>query len=235
MVKKTIAEIKKLFKDPDNILTQGKLFVGLLRRRSHVKKLLNEGDISQTKYDAFFDACLCFHKETFLYSVKWFPLNNDLLKEAAFLNILEPKSCFQDVLRLCEKLSKHVKFTLDQMLEMEQEFLLLQTITVDDFDSYAKAETTIRVDEIDGEETFRIDVLWHYLLEMKIPGPSQSKFENLFKLAKVVWCIIHSNAEEESIFSRVKKNLTPQRASLSLDVTLSSIISFQLSWEKHET
>ena len=75
--KKTIAEIKKLLDDPDNILTQDKLFVGFLGRL-HVKKLLNEGDISQTEYDAFFDTCLCFHKEAFLYAVKRFTLNNDL-------------------------------------------------------------------------------------------------------------------------------------------------------------
>ena len=124
--------------------------------------MLNEGDISQTEYDAFVDACLCFHKEAFLYAVKWFPLNNDLLKEATFRNILEPKSCFQDVLGLCEKLNKYVKFTPDQMPQMEQELLLLQTITIDEFDSYATAEATIRVDKIDGEETFRIDVLWYY-------------------------------------------------------------------------
>ena len=66
---------------------------------------------------------------------------------------------------------------------------------------------------------------------MKIPGTSKSKFENLFKLAMIVLCIIHSIAEEESHFSHVKKNLTSQRASLSLDGTLSGIISFQLQWQ----
>ena len=39
---------------------------------------------------------------------------------------------------------------------------------------------------------------------MKILGTLKSKFENLFKLAKVVLCIIHSNAEEESLFSHIK-------------------------------
>ena len=40
---------------------------------------------------------------------------------------------------------------------MEQDFLLLQTVTIDDFDSYATAEATIiRVDGNDGGETFRI-------------------------------------------------------------------------------
>ena len=42
-------------------------------------------------------------------------------------------------------------------------------------------------------------------------------------------CIIHSNAEEESVFSCAKKHLMPQHASLELDGTLASILSFQLN------
>ena len=42
-----------------------------------------------------------FQKEASLYTAKWFPFYNDLRKEATFLNILETKSCFQDVLGLC--------------------------------------------------------------------------------------------------------------------------------------
>ena len=42
---------------------------------------------------------------------------------------------------------------------------------------------------------------------MKILGTLKSKFENLFKLAKVVLCIIHSNAEEESLFPHIKNIL----------------------------
>ena len=30
----------------------------------------------------FFDVCQAFHKEAFIYAVKWFPLYDDLLKEA---------------------------------------------------------------------------------------------------------------------------------------------------------
>ena len=45
------------------------------------------------------------------------------------------------------KLNKCAKFTPDQILEIEQEFLLLQKITIKDFDSYNKAEATIRVDK----------------------------------------------------------------------------------------
>ena len=83
--------------------------------------------------------------------------------------------------------------------------MCLQSLELDDFTSQAKEEATIRVDE-DGD-----------LFLMKIPGSSRSKFHNLFKLVKVILAIIHSNAEEESLFSRIRKNLTAQRASLSLD------------------
>ena len=35
-----------------------------------------------------------------------------------------------------------------------------------------------------------------------------SKFKSMFYLAKVVLSIVHSNANEESLFSQVRKNLT---------------------------
>ena len=104
---------------------------------------MSEGDISQFEYDNFFDACQALHKEAFLYVVKWFPLNDDLLKEVAFLNILDQKSCFQDILSISKKLEKYIEFTSNELVEMEQEFLLLQSITLDDFDSYVKEEACI--------------------------------------------------------------------------------------------
>ena len=105
----------------------------------------------------------------------------------------------------------------------------MQSVILQDFTGSALSEATIRVD-IDGDsKTYRIDILWYYLYMMKIPGTNKSKFENLFKLAKVVLSVVHSNAEEESLLSRVRKNLTSQRASLQLDGTLSSIISFQVN------
>ena len=106
--------------------------------RSQIKKLLSEGDISQLEYDNFFDACQAFYKEAFLYAIKWFPLNDNLVKEAAFLNILDQKSCFQDILSISKKLEKYIKFTSNELAEMEQEFSLLQSIMLDDFDHMLK-------------------------------------------------------------------------------------------------
>ena len=103
------------------------------------------------------------------------------------------------------------------MNEMEQEFLLLQTISLDDFEDHVREQAAIRADQSGEAVRYRIDILRCYLNEFKVPGTQKPKFGQLFKLAKAVLTIVHSNAEEESLFSRVRKNMTPQRASLSLD------------------
>ena len=115
------------------------------------------------------------------------------------------------------------------MNELQQEFLLLQTIGLDDFEDHVREQAAIRAYQSGEAVRYRIDILWYYLNEFKVPGTQEPKFGQLFKLAKAVLTIVHSNAEEESLFSRVRKNMTPQRASLSLDGTLSSIIAFQLN------
>ena len=43
------------------------------------------------------------------------------------------------------------------------------------------------------------------------------QFDLLFKLAKLVLVLCHSNASEERVFSMVKKNKTPFRASMGFN------------------
>ena len=100
--------------------------------------------------------------------------------------------------------------------------------------NYLLEEAVIRTDADGNNITYRINVLWYYLSKDNTPRTNKSKFDNLFKLAKVILCIIHRNAEEESAFSRIRKNLTPQRASLELDGTVASIINFQLNRDRGE-
>ena len=107
--------------------------------------------------------------------------------------------------------------------------MLLQTISLDDFEDHVREQAAIRANQTGEAVRYRIDILWYYLNELKVPGTQKPKFGQLFKLAKVVLTIVHSNAEEESLFSRVRQNVTPQRANLSIDCTLSSIIAFQLN------
>ena len=55
------------------------------------------------------------------------------------------KCSFEDGCALANKLSSYVSFTKKKwMNEMEQEFLLLQTFGLDDFEDYVKEEAAIR-------------------------------------------------------------------------------------------
>ena len=227
--------IKAPTEDLLNYLTTDKLFVGFLAR-SKVNEMLSDGTISDKEKRNFFDACLCFHKTGFLYALNNFPLKNDLLKHVRVFNFLNQKCSFESIRFLLEQdLKYYISFSPLQLVQLEEEFILLQSITLEDFSEAALSEASIRVDGDGQTVTYRIEVLWYYLYMMKVAGTNRSKFENLFKMAKVVLAIVHSNADEESMFSHIRKNLTPQRASLNLDGTLSSIVSFQLNRPQGES
>ena len=74
------------------------------------------------------------------------------------------------------------------------------------------------------EDAHRINVFWGYLRGLKTPGTNACEFDLLFRVAEVIMTIPHSNAGEERIFSMIKKNKTPDRNSLRLDGTLSSLM-----------
>ena len=122
-----------------------------------------------------------------------------------------------------------------QFSEMEVEFVQLAVIDLNVFPPSVLEEAAIKVDkEGDSQKVYRIDVLWWYLHELKIPGTSISRFKHLFKLAKLLLTVVHSNAVEKSLFSRVRKNLTAYRTNLSLDGSLISIITFQMNREREK-
>ena len=98
-------------------------------------------------------------------------------------------------------------------------YCFIQSIILDDLPNDVLEKAAVRTDADGNNISYRIDVLWYYLSKDNIPGTNKSKFDKLFKLAKVILCIIHSNAEEESVLSRIRKNLTPQRASLEFNST----------------
>ena len=136
---------------------------------------------------------------------------------------------------LLDCFKSYATFTKEEINELEQKFIYLQSISLEDFSDAMKDEAAIRVDDEGRNVVYRIDVLWFHLHEMKIAGKNRSKFSNLFKLVRIVLSVVHSNSEQESLFSRVRKNLTAQRASLSLDGILSSIMAFQLNRNQGES
>ena len=89
----------------------------------------------------------------------------------------------------------------------------------------------------DDDHPCRIDALWSYLRSVNKPGTKVPQFDLLFRVAKTILTIPHSNASEERIFSYISKCKTPSRSPLHLDGSLSSImvlkthISDPLEWK----
>ena len=125
------------------------------------KKWLEEGDISKTDFDKFLNANLQLHKASFLYAANIVLLENNVLKHFHVWNILQQQCVFESVLFLAERFKHYILFTKNKMIEMEQELLCLQSLTLDDFSLEAKEEATINVDENGDSATFRIDILWY--------------------------------------------------------------------------
>ena len=69
-----------------------------------------------------------------------------------------------------------------------------------------------------------MDKLWAFISKIKAPDGSY-RFEQLSRIARLILCIPHSNAEEERIFSEIKKNKTCFRPNLDPSETLGSIIT----------
>ena len=74
------------------------------------------------------------------------------------------------------------------------------------------------------------DRMWHYLSTLK-DCTECPRFARLTKLVKLILVIPHSNAEEERVFSLVRKNKTCFRPNLDLDESLASIITCKLAME----
>ena len=116
--------------------------------------------------------------------------------------------------------------TPEELTLLQEEFVYYQLLQKSDIPPKVWKEAEVH----EGEETYcSIDVLWSFLSTMKKAGSSELKLGRLFKIAKCILVIPHSNASEERVFSMIKKNKTLFRPNLSLDGTLSSLITIKLA------
>lgn len=61
------------------------LFIGF-KTKQNLRKLLNEGDISEHNYNKFYKGARSFFTTAAEYIIKTYPLKDDLLKHAKFVN-----------------------------------------------------------------------------------------------------------------------------------------------------
>ena len=108
--------------------------------------------------------------------------------------------------------------------KLSEELSYYQTLGDEDIGAEAwQAAKVVEEVEDHGTETlhYRIDVFWWwYDTNLKLYGSSSVRFKHLTKVAEAVLVLPHSNAEEERLFSIVRKNKTDSRPSLSLEGTM---------------
>ena len=111
----------------------------------------------------------------------------------------------------------------DQLLE---EFIDFQLLREDDIPQAVWQEATV-VDS-DNKNYHRMDVVWQYISNMLAPDGTY-RFARMSQIAKLFLTTPHSNAQEERIFSMIRKNKTSFRPSLDPKGTLSSIVTIKLA------
>uniref|UniRef100_H3ARC8 HAT C-terminal dimerisation domain-containing protein n=1 Tax=Latimeria chalumnae TaxID=7897 RepID=H3ARC8_LATCH len=193
------------FANPDNQLPDESLFVGLVIKQT-MCRLTNEGDISPATKKFFF-----LHSVT-KYAFKKLPLNDAVLKNATFVNFDVKENCTFEQVEYFVDRYKHL-FSLNpaEMEMLQDEFVDYQLLHRSEIPQYVW-----------------MDTVWVHLSNVKSPA-GHMRFPSLSRLARLVLVLPHSNADEERVFSLIRKNRTPFRPNLALDGTLSSIIQVKLA------
>lgn len=100
-------------------------------------KTLDEGNTSEAQYARFYTARRAFHLEAINFPLNNFSLENDFLKHDWFLDFQDRIWSLESVLRFIEYYSSHFNFTPEQLSEIEEEYIQLVIISIDDFSKEA--------------------------------------------------------------------------------------------------
>ncbi len=124
------------------------------------------------------------------------------------------------------RFSTLLPFQSPQELDLLLEFTEFQLMNDSDIPQDVWEKATVVEDE---EHTYyRMDIVWHYISTLRAPD-NALRFSRLSRIAMLVLIIPHSNAQEERVFSMVRKNKTAFRPSLDPKGTLSSILTIKLA------
>ena len=126
-----------------------------------MKKLLDDGYITKRQC-----ACLIFHKTSFLYALKNFPLNNDLLKHARVFNFCNQKSSFESAQFPTEEQKFYDPFISQRFLQIEEGFCCYSILPYKVL-IIQLSEATIKTDEDGDAKIYRINILWFNLFMKK--------------------------------------------------------------------
>ena len=126
-----------------------------------------------------------------------------------------------------DQYSKLLPFNGIELDHISVEFLDYQGMSKDEIpkDIWDEAICDEQDDGCNKVTYHRVDRIWSYLGEMKLPGMNTARFLRIAKVANVILTISHSNAGEELVFSVIHKIRRDDRGSLQRQGTLSSLVT----------
>ncbi|XP_039652111.1 uncharacterized protein LOC120556534 [Perca fluviatilis] len=181
--------------------------------QSTLNRLLEAGEVTPQKAQQFQQAALAFLVGAVEYAMDKLPLKDALLKHARFIDVQLRAECgledgpyfvdrFQELLPFHDPKEQH---------QVSEEFMEYQVMDIP-----MPQDPTV----------FDVDVeFWGRVSSTKNKVTGLNQFRRLSKIAALVLVLPHSNADAEM----VGLNKTSTRNSLSLDGTLSSIMTLKMA------
>ena len=222
--------------DIQNQLPNDNLFVGY-GTRLLLEELENSG-LEPKKIRQFYTAVRRFYEEAFNYAKEHLPFNDPVLKHAKFVDFGKRMQASFESVEYFVKIYKDIlHFDPAKFDSLYDEFVAYQLLQDSDFPEKVINDTTFVSKDSGGNKVtrLRMDIIWGNLSEDK-DSCGIKRFPKLSSAALLVLTLLHSNADEEHVFSLIKKNKTEFRGSLDLNRTLSSIITVKmnLDGESHQ-
>ncbi|XP_038058954.1 uncharacterized protein LOC119730226 [Patiria miniata] len=203
---KTSPDLKECqYKDPTNQRPDADLMLG-----QEVRDFISSPKFSSSQLEEFYMSVRKYFTAVCDYVISTFPLSDELLEHAGVANV---NKRLEESFSSVSYFVKRFHFMEDKLDQLEVEFANYQ---VDD--------------ELDSLLEKRADDTWFDISHMKDKASSQLKYQHLPQLMLMILSISHRNAEDERIFSIVRKNATEFRSSLSTSV-LSDSLTSKIYWQ----
>ncbi|KAJ4935209.1 hypothetical protein JOQ06_016745 [Pogonophryne albipinna] len=205
--------------DQENQLPDTQLGIGLTTKSTLIR-LHEAGEIPSGDVTKFNKAARGFLLRSTEYALKKLPLNDPLLPHAEFVDFRQRQnSHVDDVLYFVQRYKHLLPFEDPREQDRISDEFLDQMLEETDIPDMVWKGALVSVGE--EEQFHRMDMVWAHLTTQKSRVTGKEQFPRLGKVAQLVLCLPHSNADAERVFSVIGLNKTECRNRLALDGTLS--------------
>ncbi|KAM4741391.1 uncharacterized protein FYW61_002881 [Anableps anableps] len=223
---------KVSYQDEENQLPDSELDLGLTTKAA-LKKLNEAAEINLSNVSEFYKAARSFLRKATEFAVTKLPLNDPLLSHAVFVDFKKRLDCrLDDVLYFVRRYNHLLPFNDPKEQDnIGDEFLNYQAVEECEIPPAVWKDALVRQsdDGVSCSEHHRMDIIWAFLSDFRSGITDNLRFPRLMKVAQLVLCLPHSNADAERSFSLISHNKTDTRNRLSLEGTLSSVMCIKMS------